>query len=275
MGLQPIRMKSLLLTGLLILSGAQAVKAEGATSADWVKVGEVRGSYVRMDGYIKLSSIKHDSTKYTYLSSWRSVDRTGEIIGDPNNWSNAKEGSGNCAGNETSDIRKKIKEYACKGIAVSQAQKQEALDEDVYEVNIDPMNDRKNIYIYWDAIEDDDATIIIRCKSGKLDAYIHTDTYNSDNDQIFIRWSDGTPLKETWNPSKDNDSFFAPSPYSFIQKIQRHETMAFQWEPYSTAPKARKFELEPLRRYLSKMENDGCAINFETSNPNLLSYPNL
>ena len=254
-------MKSLLLAGLLIVSGTQAVNAEEVPTEGWVKISEIRHKYVTsQDGYINLKSIKREGTKFTYLHSWRNVDSNGAFIGDPNDWSNAKPGSGDCASNDKSDIRKKINEYACEGIAVTAEQYQLTQDKEAYEVKIDPMNDRKNIYIYWDAIEDDDATIIIRCISDKLEAYIHTDTYNSDNDQIFIRWGNETPLKETWIPSKDEDSFFSPSPWRFIQQIWRYETMAFQWEPYSSAPKARKFELRPLRRYISKMEDDGCGF---------------
>ena len=113
-------MKSLLLAGLLILSGTQAVNAEEVPTEGWVKISEIRHKYVTsQDGYINLKSIKREGTKFTYLHSWRNVDSNGAFIGDPNDWSNAKPGSGDCASNDKSDIRKKINEYACEGVAVT------------------------------------------------------------------------------------------------------------------------------------------------------------
>lgn len=37
-------------------------------------------------------------------------------------------------------------------------------------------------------------------------------------------------------------------------RIGSYEPMAFQWEPNSKAPRARKFELTPLHLYVSQIE---------------------
>lgn len=251
-------MKSLLLAGLLILCGTQTVNAEEVPTEGWVKIGEIRHRLVTsQDGYINLRSIEREGTKFTYLHSWRKVDSNGAFIGDPNDWSNAKPGSGDCASNDKSDIRKKINEYACEDIAVTAEQLELAQDEAAYKIKVDPITDMKNIIIRWDNAEDDDATIIIRCRSGSLDAYIHTDTYNSDSKTIVIRWDKEAPITEKWTLSKSNDSFFAPNPMRFLEKIYAHEKLAFQWNPNRKVKKARSFELQPLRKYITKMGNEG------------------
>ena len=114
----------------------------------------------------------------------------------------------------------------------------------------------KNIIIRQDNTEDDDGTIIIRCRSGSLDAYIDTDT-SVKSENIVIRWDKETPKSEEWNLSQGKHAFFAPNPMRFLENIYAHEKFAFQWDPRRKAKKARSFELQPLRKYITKMANEG------------------
>ena len=43
-------------------------------------------------------------------------------------------------------------------------------------------------------------------------------------------------------------------PFCHNLRIRSYEPMAFQWEPNSKAPRARKFELTPLHLYVSQIE---------------------
>ncbi len=236
--------------------------------AKWVKVGELRNPMALMDAYIDITSIKRTGYEFTYMSSWRTVDKTGKIIGNPNNWSNARKGSGNCLEINSDGVRKKLIEIACKGVKISQAQRDTAFDDSMLKKKRDPITDELMLTIIWPNEENDDKDLVIRCNPRtQLDIYIDTDTYNSDNREVIVRWGNGIPSYEQWTSSVSNQALFVPSSKrgDFFNKIEQNNRLVFAWKPYSKVQQAVVFDLSKIKKYISFVRTNGTCYGLPPS----------
>lgn len=103
-------------------------------------------------------------------------------------------------------------------------------------------------------------SLVLRCKENKTQAYIvtgmppNTELGVYDGATAVIRFDDRKAAHVKMNKSTDNKALFFEEWRSieFIERMERHKTLLFQFTPFNASPTMTTFQLvglsEPLRR---------------------------
>lgn len=135
----------------------------------------------------------------------------------------------------------------------------------------DPMTDDKNVTIILQSVsglpnvigETKPASVIARCKRGKLDLFISTDSmldYNWQSDSVTgqHRFGSDPPERISGSASTDRQAMFLKNPRAWLDQIRSHEDQDWTIELplYGRTPASVKFNLKASGKALDSVPAD-------------------
>jgi len=77
--------------------------------------------------------------------------------------------------------------------------------------------------------------------------------YGDELHTVRIKLDDGSPNKQRWSQSKDDQALFASNPVALISDMKRHKKMLFEFDPFNTPSSATvSFDLAGLSESMAK-----------------------
>ena len=101
--------------------------------------------------------------------------------------------------------------------------------------------------------------LIIRCQENKTEIYIDLgmqpdNAYGRYNQsKVRIRLDKNKAFSEYWSESTDGKALFAPKSIQLAKKINKADSMYFEFTPFNSDPQIIEFDVRGLTPYLEKI----------------------
>lgn len=126
----------------------------------------------------------------------------------------------------------------------------------VLSTDASPMDRTHRLTLQTEAKEIPNGTLIVRFTGSRLEVYVITEDVIGEDTSVRIKFDEGTPIRQTWNPAKDAETLFSPDPTALLAKLQGATRFYIEYKPYDKIPQTITFDVAGLSAILPQEQKD-------------------